>query len=285
MIEIFSMATPKSLKILIGLTIFISLIGAFFPSVQQFLSLSLASIQHFFLWQPFTYLFIHPSSGVSFPFLLHLAFNMYLLWTFGSSLFYRAHAPLFFTLYFGSALFAALSALAAMLLFGLPYALAGSSPALYALLVAWVILNPEADLLLFFAIPFKAYYLLLGLIGANFLIDLSNNDWISVFAYFGSLLFGYIFTILVFREQSPFTFLNPFERFLLRTLERLSHIGTKRYRHSKIYDIHSGNPILDDDQFMDAMLARISLYGEDSLSPEEKRRMKSISARKASSKN
>ncbi len=59
--------------------------------------------------------------------------------------------------------------------------------------------------------------------------------------------------------------------------------GKKRqlpYRHSKIYDIKSGEPLLDDDQFMDAMLDQISRYGEESLTPAEKKRMKEISEKK-----
>lgn len=271
----------SSLKILIGATAALSLLAAFIPFLYSLLSLSLNGILHLYLWQPISYLFVLPGP-ISFPFFLHLAFNLYLLWTFGS--FFLARSPsLFFSLYFGAGIFAALLALGTMFLFHLPYSLSGSSPALYAILIAWVILNPDATLLLFFALPFKARWLLLGLIGANLLIDLSHADWISFSSYLGATLFGYFFSLLAWREQSPFPYLRPFERFLFRTLERLRQ-KKPLHRSPKVYDIHSGSPRLDDDQFMDAMLARISLHGEDSLTPEEKTRMQKISARKSAGK-
>ncbi len=278
-------ATPPALKILIGATAACTLAAAFFPFLQGLLALTLPGVEHLFLWQFATYLFVQFGS-ISFPFLLHLAFNMYLLWTFGASLLQRTHLGTFLGLYFGAGLFAGLTAFALMYGFSIPYALAGSSTALYALLISWVILNPDAELLLFFAIPFKAKWLLLGLIGANLLIDLSNSDWISLASYSGSVLYGYLYTLIAFREHSPFLFLRAFERTLLRTLERLRQIGRreKTPKQPKIYDIHSGAPQLSDDQFMDAMLARISLHGEDSLTPEEKQRMKAISARKSTGK-
>ena len=276
--------TPHPLKVLIWTTAGVSLLSALIPRIQPLLALSLSGIQHFYLWQLVSYLFVHPTlGGITFPFLLHLAFNLYLLWVFGTSLLARTSKITFFSLYFGSGLFAGLLALGTMALFHLPFSLAGSSGALYALLMTWMILNQEAELYLFFAIPFKARWLILALIGSNLLIDLSNSDWVSFFSYAGSALFGYLFAILAYREQSPFPFLNPLERLLLRTLESLRHLGKKRvfYRPTKIYDIHSGDPVIDDDSFMDAMLARVSLHGEDSLTPEEKRRMQSISERKA----
>jgi hypothetical protein len=236
-----------------------------------------------------------PPSGISFGLFLHLAFNMYLLWTFGAALLLRVKQLPFFFLYFGGALFGGLAALLPMALFHSPLLFAGSSPALYAVLIAWVMLNPESRLLLFFSFPVKAAWLVLGLLGTNLILDLSSGDWTNFFSYATSSLFGYFFTLLVWKSpdtSSPFPFLRKFEKGVLRTFEKGKEkwrkIGKKSaslpYRHSKIYDIRSGEPLLGDEQFMDAMLARISLYGEDSLAPEEKKRMKSISEKKASQK-
>jgi len=144
-----------------------------------------------------------------------------------------------------------------------------------------VLLNPEARLLLFFALPLKARHLLLGLIGFNILIDLSRSNWVPLFAYLASVLFGYLFTLAACRIRSPFPFLMKFENWVLRLLERLSHPRPKGVRHTKIYDFKSGEPILSDDEFMDAMLAKISLYGEDSLNPEDRKRMQEISEKKS----
>ncbi len=270
-------STPISLKILLLSTLILSL---FSKILGPYLALSFAGFQHLYLWQLATYLFVHPfPSG-----LLHLAFNLYLTWIFGASLLERIRTPLFFSLYFGAGVCAGFFALAAMSLFHLATSFTGSSPALYALLIAWVLLNPEARLLLFFAVPFKARNLLLILIGLNLLIDLSSANWIPLFAYVGSLLFGYFFTVLSCKTRSPFPFLAPLERGLLRIVEKIEHLGRRNYRHTKIYDIKSGAPVLNDEQFMDAMLAKISLQGEESLSSDDRKRMQKISEKKASEK-
>ncbi len=284
-------STPKSLKILILVSIASILISAFFPKVQALFSLSFSGISHLYLWQFLTYIFTAPT-GVSFSLFLFLAFDMYLLWAFGSSLMQRSRPALFYALYFGSALFAGLLAFLPMAL-GLQHGyLAGGAAPLYAVLLAWVMLNPESELLLFFSLPFKARWLIAGLLAVNLILDATSGDWIGFLSNFGSAVFGYFFTLIAWREPSPFPFLRSFERILFRSLDRtrdrLSKIGKKRpqtpYKHSKIYDIHSGEPLLGDEQFMDAMLARISLYGEDTLTPEEKKRMQAISAKKNASK-
>jgi rhomboid family protein len=274
----FSQApTPWSLKILL-LAIFG--VSAFSYYLGPYLSLSASGILHLYLWQFGTYLFVHPFPAQ----IVHLAFNLFLIWTFGTSLIERLHPRLFFTLFFGSSVAAGLLAFSAMVAFHLSSPLMGSSPALYAILTAWVILNPEARMLLFFALPFKARYLLLGLIGFNLLIDLSRSDWIPLTAYVGATLFGYLFTVISCRMRSPFPFLAGLENGILRILERLTHWRIKPVSHTKIYDFKSGEPLLKDDQFMDAMLARISLYGEESLTPDEKKRMQRISEKKSSEK-
>lgn len=268
MVSLSPLNTPRSLRGLLLITIALSLLS---PLVFPYLALSLRGIQHFYYWQPLTYflLFLPP---LDFSFLLHLAFNSFLLWAFGASLLERSKPPLFYSLYFSSGLVGGLCALGAMALFSLPHFFAGNSPALYAILITWVFLNPEAQLLLFFTFPFKARWLLLGLIGANLLIDLSNGDAVSLFALSGATVYAYFFTLIGWRVKSPFHFLHPFEAKFLRLFERK--------KSSNIYDIRSGNPILDDDAFMDAMLTRISQKGENSLSSEEKKRMQDISRRK-----
>jgi hypothetical protein len=130
--------------------------------------------------------------------------------------------------------------------------------------------------LLFLGLPYKAHWIIVGLIGITLFLDITSNNWLSAATLMASSLFSYLFTLIAWREQGPFAILRPFERGLLRLLERKK----EPYHHTKIYDIQSGSPILDDNQFMDAMLDRISRHGEDSLTSEEKKRMRLISARK-----
>lgn len=269
-------STPFPLKIFLWLIAALSLVST---SLTHQFALSLDAWNHWHLWQFITYPLLHPL----FSNLFFLIFNLYLLWVFGSSLIERMGFTTFMCLYFGSAACAGAFALGASLLFSFPLFLYGGAPPLYALLIAWILLNPDARLLLFFAMPFKARNLVLFLIGANALIDLSSGRFDLFAASVGATLFGYLFAIFICKTQSPFLFLARFERFLLRLYEKITHFKNKKeYRHSKIYDIKSGEPVLDDDQFMDAMLAKISLYGEHSLSLSERKRMEEISRTKAS---
>ena len=269
--RITPLSTPLSLKILLGATLLASLFSYY---LAPFLILTPS---HPF-WQLLTYPLIHPfPSG-----LLHLAFNLYLIWTFGASLIQRLHAPRFFALYFGSSLLGALFAFAAMTLFSSPIPLFGSSTPIYALLISWTLLNPGARLLLFFSFPLKAANLLLILLSLSLLVDLSSAQWPPFFAAVGAILFSYLFTLLACRARSSFSFLSPLETTLLRTLEKMEHWKRKGPVQKKIYDIRSGEPVLNDEEFMDAMLARISLKGEGSLSPEERQRMQKISEKKSS---
>lgn len=266
-------STPRPLKILL-LSIF--LVSIFSPFIGPYLVLSSSGIHHLYLWQFISYLFVHP-----FPTsLVYLIFNLYFLWTLGASLLERLKPPLFFTLYFGSGLAAALSAMIPMFLFHSPLFLAGSSSALYALLMSWILLNPDARLLLFFTISLKGYQILFLLIGINLLIDFSRADLVSPFSDLSATAFGYFFTLIACKARSPFSFLQSFANRLFRILENMKTTKHKTYIRSKIYDIKSGTPILNDDQFMDAMLARISLYGEENLTQEETKRMQNISNKK-----
>jgi membrane associated rhomboid family serine protease len=262
-----------SLKALILLTICTSLLSVIFPSLMPYIALSWTGIKHLYLWQLGTYVFAE-KGPISLGFFLQLTFNMYVLWAFGSSLMERSRPLLFFVLYFGAAITAGLISL----LF--PHSLlTGSITPIYAILIAWMMINPYSQLLLFFAIPFKAHYLIVALLGFSLFLSLSNGDLAGGATLLVSAFFGYLFSLIVWRNFGPFPFLRPFEKALLRFLEKKK----KPYTHSKIYDIKSGTPILSDEQFMDAMLDRISLYGEGHLTPEEKKRMQAISKKKNSS--
>jgi membrane associated rhomboid family serine protease len=263
------MRTP--LKILIFLTIGVSLAAGFLPQLYGWLALTWAGIEHLYLWQLITYIFLEPGP-ISFGFFLQLGFNMYILWMFGTSLIERSHTRLFLTLYFGATLLAGLTALA------FPHAvLTGSTNAVFAVLTAWAMVNPGSQLLLFFSIPFKAEWLILALVGFSLFIDVTTANWVAAVCLIVSVLYAYLFSLIVWRNPSPFPFLRPFERNILRLLEKKPR---ETHHHSKIYDIKSGEPVLDDHQFMDAMLDRISRHGEDSLTPAEKKRMREISNRK-----
>lgn len=265
------MKTP--LKVLIFGTIGISLLAGFFPVIRALLALSWLGVDRLFLWQFFTYIFVE-KGPINFNFVISLAFTMYLLWIFGPPLYERTFPKKFFTLYFGATLLGGVSAL----MFP-QFVLAGSTNPVFAVLVVWMMLNPGSQLLLFFTLPFKSYILVLALIGISLFFDTTSRDWIGAITLLISCIYGYLFTLFVWRTHSPFSFLHAFERNIFKLFESRKRKKMNKTQ-SKIYDIQSGQPISDDDKFMDAMLDRISRHGEDSLTPEEKKRMNEISKKR-----
>ena len=139
----------------------------------------------FFVWQPFTYLFLHAG-------FFHVIFNLFALWMFGSDL-ERTWGPRRFLFYFfltgmGAAAFDVIlqpSAVSTTI---------GNSGAVYGLLLAYGLLFPNRPILLWLLIPVKAkwFVLVMGLI--EFVSSFSNpGSQVSHIAHLGGMLFGLLY--------------------------------------------------------------------------------------------
>jgi membrane associated rhomboid family serine protease len=261
--------TPRPLKYLVLGTLLISLFAGathrIFPhyfgwaSPQQILSLSSWGIDHFFVWQFFSYLFVHPLvEGLSFSFFLSLAFDCYLLWVIGASLIERKGLNHFFSLYFFSGILSGLLVALLQKVSHSPLVFSGNGTSIYALLIAWMALFPRAEFLLFLAIPVRASWLILGILGLNLLIDLSSGDWIRVLGYGSAALLGYLYGLIFWREREASSF----------------------YARAKRYDFKTGQAILNDEEFLEAMLTKIALKGKASLTWRERWRLRCISKKR-----
>ncbi|MBF8264111.1 MAG: hypothetical protein HW387_1776 [Parachlamydiales bacterium] len=229
--------------------------GLFYHILAPILALTLPSIQQGWIWQLATYpLVLHGPIG--FSSLVGLTFDLLVLWIFGTTFIEQKGIKSFFTLFCGATLFGALSGLAGMIL--AQGMLAGFTPAVFALLTAWMLMNSGAQVWFFVLIPAK--WAIGFLLAVNLLSHMSHSAWAAFMADSSGVLFGYLFCKI------------PGWKWKRRS------IPTKSY--PKIYDIRTKEPILSDDQFMDAMLAKISQYGEQRLTDEEKQRMRKISENK-----
>jgi len=276
----------------VGLSLFCTLFDSLFPHLNiprptVFFSLSLWGVQHLFLWQLLTHFFVSPfTGGLDLSFVLYLVFNLYFLWVVGSSVILHKSTKDFLSLYLGGGLLGGLVSLALLWINPSPTLIAGFNPAFYALLTAWMMLFPEVQVLLFFTIPVKIKWLILGILGVNLFIDISHGDFLHCAPYVSSALLGYFYALLVWHQQSPFTKLHIFEKKLLyfsRKLQRNSspyHSG-----HSKIYDFKTGNPILSDEEFFEVCLTKIASHGKNSLSLTERWKMRRISKKKKRHEN
>lgn len=275
----------------VGLSLFCALFDTWFPhwnlpTPQALLSLSLWGLKHGFVWQFFTHFFISPqTNGLSLSFILYLLFNMYFLWVVGSSVLERHGVKHFLILYLGGGVFSGAITSLALLKSSSLIPIAGVNPALYALLTAWMMLLPEVQILLFFTIPIKIKWLIVGILGINLCVDLSQGNLVHFILYLTSIGFGYLYALCVWKIHGPFPRLHAFEKILINLGRKATHTFTYTSTYhppkgSKIYDFRTGKALLSDEEFLDACLSKIATEGKESLTFHERWKMRRISKRK-----
>lgn len=291
--------TPSTIRQLVILTSILAVLSAgaqsifdqfgLFPGPQNFLSLSWWGINHWYIWQPLSFLFIQDSpEGLSFFFFFTLLFNMYLLWTIGSTVFQLVGKGPFLRLYFIGGIAAGLLTLLSMKLTGQYEMLTGMTAALLILFTVWSMAFPETEILLFFLVPVKIKWIVVGIVGALLLISLSHLDLSNFILYLSAVFIGYAYAVTVHSWYSPFPLTLKFDMWLSRTASfvrqkmpfprrKPEDVKTPKV---KVVDISSGRPIEDDDAFVDAMLTKISKRGEESLTWSERKRLQEISKNK-----
>lgn len=137
------------------------------------------------VWQPFTYLFIHGN-------FMHLLFNLFALWMFGMPVEAQWGSKDFVKYYMLCGLGAAL----AQLIVG-PFSrspVIGASGPVYGLLVAFAMLYPDSVVYLYFMVPIAASHMaiLYGVI--VFFSGISGSSpGVAHFAHLGGMLTGYIY--------------------------------------------------------------------------------------------
>ncbi|WP_280152565.1 rhomboid family intramembrane serine protease [Piscinibacter sp. XHJ-5] len=152
----------------------------------------------FMPWQVVTYAFLHGD-------LLHLLFNMFALWTFGSELERLWGEQRYIRFYAASVLAAALSQLVVTTLSGSPLPTVGASGGIYGLLLGFGMMFPNRQIMLLIPpIPMKAkvYVLIFGLLEL-YLGATRTMDGVAHFAHLGGML-GAFLMIRYWRGLPPF---------------------------------------------------------------------------------
>lgn len=153
------------------------------------------------IWQFVTHIFMHANLGPSGIVIFHLAFNMIGVWMFGSPLESSWGRNKFLFFYFSTGIGAALAHMAILYLqYGAGDSsvvynqMLGASGALYGILVAFAMMNPNAQIMLIFLpIPIKAKYFVAILIGLDLFLGFSGtNTGIAHFAHIGGALIGFM---------------------------------------------------------------------------------------------
>jgi membrane associated rhomboid family serine protease len=141
------------------------------------------------VWQVFTYMFLHGSFW-------HLFFNMYALLLFGRALEQRWGKQRFFMFYIFTGVGAGIVTFI-WNLFGNPYIpTIGASGAIFGIMLAFGLEFPDTMLLLFFLIPIRARYAAFIFGGIELIMIITGSmQGIGHFTHLAGLLFGYIFYI------------------------------------------------------------------------------------------
>jgi membrane associated rhomboid family serine protease len=189
-----------------------------------------AVFEQFALWQPFTYMFLHSTSGFG-----HILFNMLSLWMIGTEL-ERTWGTRFFTKYYlitgvGAALTSILLGFFSPSIYYSP--MVGASGAIFGLLVAYAMYFPNRMLILFiFPVPARIAVLILGAIALLNTV-FSPGGGVAHWAHLGGVVVGYLY-LKSLRSR-------PMDELKYR------YLRWKMGRARSKFDVYSGGRNPDDD--------------------------------------
>ena len=175
--------------------------GLFLEKNYVFSILGLTAEQvfsHFWLWQIFTYFFVHS------PGIFHILFNMFALWMFGSELEKLWGSRFFLMYYLCCGIGAGLIYLSCLWLgftffnidpASLKIPMVGASGAIFGILFAYGLIFSERIILFMMIFPIKArhFTLLIGLIEFVSLINSGMGSPISHLAHLSGFASGFLF--------------------------------------------------------------------------------------------
>ncbi|GBD93876.1 rhomboid protease AarA [bacterium BMS3Abin05] len=218
-------------------------------------------LHSFAIWQFFTYMFLHAN-------LLHIMFNMFVLWIFGAEVEDTWGTRPFLKYYFITGVGAGIIDFLVYWAFGINAVTIGASGAIYGLIIAFAIIFPNRyiTLLIFFILPvtMKAPYLAAMMALISIFSGVSNlfgaGDNIAHFAHLGGMLVGYLFLKTDLRRT---LFEDRFKRQM------------KLHRVKK--DIKEIGKMRTIEQRVDEILDKINEVGYDALTKEEKKILKRAS--------
>ncbi|MBR1550139.1 MAG: rhomboid family intramembrane serine protease [Bacteroidales bacterium] len=148
---------------------------------------------NFRIWQPLTYMFMHGG-------LTHLIMNMFMLWMFGNTIENYWGTKRFLVYYFVSGIGAGLLY---MLVPGF-HLTVGASGAIYALLLAFGMMFPNEYVYLYFLMPIKAKWMIIGMVALELIEGIFfSYDGVAHLAHLGGMLIGFL--LIMWWRKHPFS--------------------------------------------------------------------------------
>ncbi|HET9292875.1 MAG TPA: rhomboid family intramembrane serine protease [Gemmatimonadales bacterium] len=255
---VWRIIAANAVVLLLLMTLFPALTPAlgFYPSLTSAVSRP---------WTFLTYMFVH--AGV-----LHLAFNMLMLYFLGRPVEQRMGGRPFILFYLACGLGGAVLSLG--LSFMQPYPVVGASGAILGVAVAFAMSWPDAELMVFpIPIPIRARTFVMALIGIDLAFALlAPGDGVAHLAHLGGAMVGYLY----FRIQQLST---PVPAPRPRQIQQA--VMVQSGRHEAARPPRRRDPERDPVAAeVDRVLDKISAQGIASLTAEERKFLDEVSRRK-----
>ncbi|HEX5004774.1 MAG TPA: rhomboid family intramembrane serine protease [Gemmatimonadales bacterium] len=265
--------TPWVWRLIIANAVVLLLLTALLPALARSL-MFVPSVPYALRhpWTVATYMFVHAG-------LLHLAFNMLILYSLGTRVEERMGGRSFILFYLYCGLGGALFSLGLAAL--QPGAVAGASAAVLGVAVAYAMFWPDAELMVFpLPWPIRARTLVIALLVVDLVLGLLNpGDGVAHIAHLGGAAFGFLF----FRLQR---LAGPARSHPQRLAERAVMVQSGS-REAEQADTPVPRPRRRPEPPADAvtietdrLLDKISGQGIASLTPAERRFLDEVSKRK-----
>jgi membrane associated rhomboid family serine protease len=188
------------------------------------------------IWQLVTYMFLHGS-------ITHILFNMLTLWMFGTAIEQTWGTRRFLQYYFICGVGAGICVVLANILFGNPAErVIGASGAIYGLLLAFGMMFPDQEILLFLLFPMKAKYAVM-IFGAIAFLGSFQGGTVSNLAHLGGMLVGYVYFRTRFSSRlsrsryrspsMPFSFSTWWKNYKLQRAKKKFQVYMKKHGPEK----------------------------------------------------
>jgi Uncharacterized membrane protein (homolog of Drosophila rhomboid) len=187
--------TPPIIKQLL-ITLACVFLAENFVELRGALSVQPVSVwEHGYLWQPFTYMWLHEGLG-------HIAMNCFVLWMFGSPLAMAWGPKRFLRFYLvcgiGAGVLIATVPYLLYALGGSNYSLVmstlGASGAIYGVILAYSLTWPDRTIMLIFPpVAFRAIWLIPALFFMQVVLDPNNTSKVSHVGHLGGVAVGWLY--------------------------------------------------------------------------------------------
>jgi membrane associated rhomboid family serine protease len=208
-----------------------------------------------FVFQAATYMFLHSPSS-----LLHILFNMLMLWMFGSELARIWGTRRFLQFYLLTGFIA--GAFSVFVMPGSSIPIVGASGAVLGILVAFAVLWPDRKVLLYFLIPIKVKYLIMIVVAIDLIYAFARpGDSVAHWTHLGGAIFGFAYM----KRPVAVEFVRG----------RLLSVRRRKQIRKVAKEQHESEQLMDE---VDRVLDRINEVGINNLTEKERRTLERASS-------